>query len=157
MNGVNTVSSDMKADFKELSRDAFLKKYGHLRPGTYDITSQRYDEAPDLYFAWNIPAEEAGKNESEEKEEFRLSLQQLNQLKQKLLENGLVNDILDLMDFIKTVIEGREYGKFAFTRNLSKAMELIVKIGKERGIDREDCAFLNVRTIYDLYSSTRDA
>lgn len=156
MNGVNTVSSDMKADFKELSRDAFLKKYGHLRPGTYDITSQRYDEAPDLYFAWNIPAEEAGKNESEEKEEFRLSLQQLNQLKQKLLENGLVNDILDLMDFIKTVIEGREYGKFAFTRNLSKAMELIVKIGKERGIDREDCAFLNVRTIYDLYSSTRD-
>lgn len=156
MNGVNTVSSDMNADFKELSREAFLKKYGHLRPGTYDITSPRYDESPELYFTWGQPAEEAEPDGAEEKEEFRLSLHQLNQLKQKLFENGLTNDILDLMDFIKTVIEGREYGKFAFTRNLSRAMELIAEIGKENGIDREDCSFLNVRTIYDLYSSTRD-
>lgn len=47
MNEVSTVSSEMNADMKELSRNAFLEKYGHLRPGTYDIASLRYDEAPE--------------------------------------------------------------------------------------------------------------
>lgn len=152
MNGVNTVSSSMNEDFTQLSQAAFLKKYGHLRPGTYDITSLRYDEAPDLYFDWNAKRE----NGEQGKEEFRLSLQQLNELKEKLQENGLTNDILELMDFIKTVIEGREYGKFAFTRNVSKAIQLIGEIGKREGIPVEDCAFINIRMIYELYASTRD-
>ena len=60
---------------------------------------------------------------------FRISLSQLNALREKLKENGLTNNMLDLMNFIKTVIEGREYGKFAFTRNLSKAIQLIGEIG----------------------------
>lgn len=47
MHGINTVSSDMNRDFQELSQKVFLGKYGHLRPGTYDITSFRYDEAPE--------------------------------------------------------------------------------------------------------------
>lgn len=153
MKGVNTVSSDMNADFRELSRDAFLKKYGHLRPGTYDIDSLRYDEAPELYFEWN---DSVDLWKEKEKEEFRLSLQQLNQLKKKLCDNGLTNDILELMDFIKTVIEGREYGKFSFSRNLSEAIRLIGEIGKREGISKEECAFLNVHVIYELYTSTRD-
>lgn len=152
MGGIHTVSSGMNQDFLELSKDAFIKKYGHLRPGTYDITSLRYDEAPELYFEWN------GKTQKpqNEKEEFRLSLQQLNLLKEKLTEHGLTNDILELMDFLGTVIEGREYGKFVFTRNLSRAIQLIGEIGKREGISREDCAFINIRAIYDLYASTRD-
>lgn len=152
MNEVNTVSSNMNVDFHDMSRQAFLKKYGHLRPGTYDITSPRYDEAPELYFEWK---EETEQQESRE-EEFRLSLKQLYDLKKKLFENGLTNDILELMDFIKTVIEGREYGKFVFTRNLSKAIQLIGKIGQKVGIVVEDCAFINIHTIYELYASAKD-
>lgn len=152
MNEVNTVSSAMNVDFRELSQKAFLKKYGHLRPGTYDIMSPRYDEAPELYFKWDEVREDTEK----EKGAFRLSLQQLNDLKTRLRENGLTNDILELMDFIRTVIEGREYGKFAFTRNLSRAMQLIEEIGKKEGFSREECAFINIRTIYDLYASARD-
>ena len=30
-----------------------LKIYGHLRPGTYNILSPRYDENPDIYFDWD--------------------------------------------------------------------------------------------------------
>ncbi len=151
MNSVNTVSSDMNHDFAELSRTAFLRKYGHLRPGTYDITSKRYDEAPELYFDW----ENLTKSEKHG-EEFRLSLPQLNELKEKLRENGLANDILELMDFIKNVIEGREYGKFIFTRNVSKAIQLIGDIGKNEGISLDDCAYLNIHVIRDLYSSTKN-
>ncbi len=152
MNEVDTVSSGMNTDFHDMSKTAFLKKYGHLRPGTYDITSLRYDEAPELYFEW----QDAEKSQESVTEEFRLSLKQLNKLKKKLMENGLTNDILELMDFIKTVIEGREYGKFVFTRNLSKALQLIGKLGKSVDINIEDCAFLNVRTIYEMYMSAKD-
>lgn len=155
MSEVNTVSSDMNADFQELSQSAFLRKYGHLRPGTYDITSLRYDEAPELYFNWNEKKESAEPAEKG-KEQFRLSLQQLNLLKEKLRDNGLTNDILELMDFIRTVIEGREYGKFAFTRNLSMALKLIEEIGLEEGIAKEDCAFINIHDIYELYASAKD-
>ncbi|MBD5523492.1 MAG: phosphoenolpyruvate synthase [Lachnospiraceae bacterium] len=172
MSGVNSVSSDMNHDFAELSRKAFLKKYGHLRPGTYDITSLRYDEAPELYFERSsksvrnmadLFAKENAEYEGEKaegehkgKEDFRLSLQQLSLLKKQLCENGLTNDILELLDFIKTVIEGREYGKFAFTRNLSMALRLIGEIGQEQGISKEDCAFLHIHDIYELYASARD-
>ena len=161
MSGVNTVSSDMNVDFREMSKNAFMRKYGHLRPGTSDITSLRYDEAPELYFEWNTKEDaydihnrkESGR---EEKEEFRLSLQQLGELKAQLQKNGLTNDILELMDFIRTVIEGREYGKFAFTRNLSMALRLVEEIGEECGFSREECAFVNIRDIYELYASARD-
>lgn len=152
MNGLNSVSSNMNEDFAGLSQNAFLKKYGHLRPGTYDITSARYDEEPETYFDWN----NISISEIPEKDIFRLSLQQLNRLKEKLEENGLTNNILELMDFIKNAIEGREYGKFAFTKNLSKALQLLSEIGEREGISREECAYINVRVIRDLYASTKD-
>lgn len=152
MSGVNTVSSGMNRDFQELSKEAFLKKYGHLRPGTYDITSLRYDEASELYFEWKEQPDDI----KQKQEEFRLSLQQLNMLKEKLVINGLTNDILELMNFAGTVIEGREYGKFVFTRNLSKAIQLIGEIGEEEGISREDCAFINIHTVYELYTSSKN-
>lgn len=153
MNGVQTVSSEMNADYKMLSKSAFLKKYGHLRPGTYDICSPRYDEAPDLYFDW----EQAGEAYDErEKEVFRLSIEQLKKLKAMLSENELTNDVLGLMDFIKSAIEGREYGKFAFTRSLSTAIQLIGEIGEEVGISKEDCAYVDIQVIRDLYASTKD-
>jgi phosphohistidine swiveling domain-containing protein len=146
----------MNKDFEKMSKEMFLKKYGHLRPGTYDITSKRYDEAPELYFDWDNREKSKSVGKDSSKAEFRMSLQQLNTLKLKLEENGLTNDILELMDFVKTVIEGREYGKFIFTRNLSEAMQLIAEIGQKEGIPRDDLAYLNIRVIYELYSSTKD-
>ena len=152
MNDVDSVSSRMNHDYRELSRTAFLKKYGHLRPGTYDISSLRYDEAPELYFDWHDRSE----SDEDKKDIFRMSMPQLNSLRSKLNENGLTNDVLELMDFIKTVIEGREYGKFAFTRNLSKAIQMIKDIGEKEGISKEDCAYINARVVKELYVSTKD-
>lgn len=154
MGDVNSVSSNMKHDFNALSRNEFLKKYGHLRPGTYDINSMRYDEAPDLYFDWN-GAPEPDEKEGAEKR-FRLSMEQMHRLKDMLEESGLNSDILEMMDFIKTVIEGREYGKFVFTRSISKAIQMIGDLGARHGISREDCAYLNIQAIQELYASTKD-
>lgn len=159
MGEVDTVSSAMKKDRYELSAAAFLKKYGHLRPGTYDITSLRYDEAPELYFNMEKEvgqkADPADRGEGKQKG-FRLSLGQLNRLRDALQENGLANDVLDIMDFMRNVIRGREYGKFIFTRNLSMAIQMVSRMGGAAGISREECSYIDIRTIYDLYVSTGD-
>lgn len=154
MNDVNTVSSNMQYDFNALSKKEFLKRYGHLRPGTYDINSMRYDEAPDLYFDWNDTKER--KEHEEPAKRFGLSLDQMHRLKDMLDESGLNNDILGIMDFIKTVIEGREYGKFVFTRSISKVIQMIGDMGEGYGISREDCAYLDIQAVRELYASTKD-
>ncbi len=160
MGEVDTVSSTMNRDRSELSTAAFLKKYGHLRPGTYDITSLRYDEAPELYFDYLQDEDKQGHRVNladqkiGERREFRLSLEQLRQLRDSLQKNGLTNDVLDIMDFMRSVIRGREYGKFIFTRNLSMAIQIISHMGDVTGISREECSYIDIRTIYDLYAST---
>ncbi len=153
MNDVSTVSSSMSQDFVDLSRQKFLEKYGHLRPGTYDINSKRYDEAPEIYFNWK---ENEGNKREEKGAHFRLTIEQMHRLADVLKENGLGDDILELMDFIKSVIEGREYGKFIFTRNLSKAIQMIGRLGETYGVSEEDCAYINIKTIQSLYTTTKD-
>lgn len=152
MNDVETVSSSMTRDLREMSKEAFFKKYGHLRPGTYDINSRRYDETPDLYFDWEARAS----SEEEETQHFRLTLEQLHKLEAALKGNSLNDNILELMDFIKKVIEGREYGKFVFTKNLSKALQMIGELGRQYHIPEEDCAFINIKTVQELYMTTRN-
>ncbi|MEH7525818.1 PEP/pyruvate-binding domain-containing protein, partial [Bacillus sp. JJ1503] len=54
LESVETIASNTVNDFAkvmqgEMSRGKFLEIYGHLRPGTYDINSARYDEKPDVY------------------------------------------------------------------------------------------------------------
>ena len=50
LSNVNTVSGSLVEDFNILTKKEFLKKYGHLRPGTYDIMSKSYKEGFNEYF-----------------------------------------------------------------------------------------------------------
>lgn len=50
MNSLDTVSKKLIRDLHYLSKEEFLKTWGHLRPGTYDINSMRYDEGFDYYY-----------------------------------------------------------------------------------------------------------
>ncbi len=155
MNGVSTVSSNMGRDFVFLPKESFLDKYGHLRPGTYDINSRRYDETPGLYFDWDsrgILDSSNGKDNSV----FRMSLGQMHQLETALKENGLDSNVLRLMDFIKGAIEGREYGKFIFTRSLSMVIKMTGSLGKAYNIPEEDFAYVSIKTVQEMYVSVKD-
>lgn len=153
MGELNTVSSIMKKDKQELSKTAFLNKYGHLRPGTYDICSKRYDEAEDIYFDWKSEWEEEINSECSEKTIFKISLKQINKLQIMLKEHGMADDILGFFNFIKTAIEGREYAKFVFTKSLSEAIRLFGELGKEYNISEEKCAFADIDIVSKLYAS----
>jgi adenylylsulfate kinase-like enzyme/phosphohistidine swiveling domain-containing protein len=149
MASVDTVGSRIGRDFAELPKADFLARYGHLRPGTYDILSPRYDEAPDLYFDWS-----SSRPTASTLPRFALSIEQLRRIEQLLKEHELDIDVLSLIEFIKAGIEGREYAKFVFTRSLSDALSLIRQLGEDHGLSEEDCAFLNYDTIRKLYSES---
>jgi phosphohistidine swiveling domain-containing protein len=154
MASVDAIGSRIGRDFAQLSKEDFLERYGHLRPGTYDILSSRYDEAPDLYFDWSAPRPAASPPPR-----FALSIEQLRRIEQLLKEHQLNIDALSLVEFIKAGIEGREYAKFVFTRSLSDALSLIKQLGEEHGLTAEDCAYLNydaIRTLYKESGSVRE-
>jgi len=154
MASVDSVGSRIGFDFAHQTRAEFLARYGHLRPGTYDILSPRYDAAPDLYFDWSHAP-----TDTREPPRFALSIEQLRRIEKLLKEHELDIDVLDLMEFIKAAIEGREYAKFVFSRSLSDALSLIQQLGEGYGLSLEDCAYLDydaVRTLYSESGSVRE-
>lgn len=152
MRSLGTVSSEMNRDFRRLSKASFLERYGHLRPGTYDITSPRYDATPDLYFDWSTQ----GDCPPEPAEPFCLSLDQFRRIEELMAQHGLDDSLLGLFDFLKAAIEGREYAKFVFTANLSDALELFAQWGAEHGFDREDLSFADIDAVVRLVNGTDD-
>ena len=153
MNSLETISRRMTRDLGRLDRDAFLAEYGHLRPGTYDITCPRYDESPDRY----LGAPSAPDNlENEGLESFGLSVAQMRQIDSQLREHELETDVVGLFDFIQTGIEQREFAKFVFTRSLSDVLSLLAAVGAAHGFEKDDMAYFDASEITDLYTETSD-
>ena len=152
MSSLNTVSSRMSNDLAQDSFEGFLESYGHLRPGTYDILSPRYDENPELYF--NL-SNTTGKQDSHHQESnFSLELDTMNQLSEILKEHKLDHNVLSLFNFFRSAIEGREYAKYVFTRSLSDVLKLITELGSELKLSNEDLSYLNITDLLKLYAST---
>ncbi len=155
LKSLNTVSKQLVNDFgsyrkNQKTKQQILDKYGHLRPGTYDILSARYDEAFDVYFS-----EDSITNNhlEEEGEHFEFSDSHKEKISFHLAQNGIMVSVDELMEFIKEAIEGREYSKFVFTRSLSHVLLLIDQLGSSVGISKEDMSYVDVKTILSLYSS----
>ncbi|MBD5117680.1 MAG: phosphoenolpyruvate synthase [Clostridiales bacterium] len=152
MSGLSTVGKNITRDLAALSPAGFLSKYGHLRPGTYDICSPRYDQGRELYFDFA-----RAQNESEATQgEFKLTLKQYEFFQHMLEEHQLKVDVLSLFHFIQHAIEGREYAKFVFTHTLSDVLELLVELGAEYGFTREDMSYVTIQRVTGAYSSAND-
>lgn len=146
MGSLATVARELGRDLERLrdgalDKSGFLRRYGHLRPGTYDIESPRYDEDFDRYFA------DGPRAAASHAEPFVLRQPQRYALEQMLMENGLTCSVDELLEFIRGGIEGREYGKFVFTRHLSDVLVLVEKLGAEAGFSRRDLAYLDIRRV----------
>lgn len=150
LNSLNTVNRQMNMDLKilkkgEMDKKIFLEKYGHIRPGTYDITSLRYDENFEGYFSSEEVLEQDNCT-------FTFSDLQKNQISNELQQSGIEVSVDELITFMRESIEGREYVKFIFTKSLSRCIELIKELGIKYNISNSDMAYLNVQKIRELYS-----
>ena len=152
MSDINTVSSQLSRDLDRLDRSDFLLQYGHLRPGTYDILSPRYDEAPNDYLRAGRPLAEARKSRTP----FALSQEQRRSVSRLLDEHGLSPDVDELFDFLQAGIELREYAKFVFTRNLSDSLSLFREWGAGIGYSVDELAFANIGCVRELYAGSDD-
>lgn len=149
--GVSTVSGQLARDRATLDKTTFLARYGHLRPGTYDILSPRYDEAPELYFDWNRETVA-----SEPTRPFALTLPQMREMVELLESHDLQPDPVGLLNFMQAGIELRESAKFHFTRNLSDILALIAEVGAKYGFSREDLAYCDISVFKELHVAAAD-
>lgn len=151
LGSIRTVAHDFVHDLwaygdGALAELSFLNRYGHLRPGTYDICSYRYDEAPDTYFAGTHA-------KPRPVDEFELNSADAARIDNLLKDAGFSFSSELLIAYMREAIELREYSKFVFTRTISDTLNAIVKWGDGLGIGREDLAFLEVD---DLDALTRE-
>jgi len=151
MGGLNTVSSQLARDLGGMERASFLSRYGHLRPGTYDILSPRYDEAPEKYFGGK---QKRGRKAPPARAPFRLSLAQMRTIAALLKQHGLSSDVVGLFDFLQAGIELREYAKFVFSHNLSDALSLFRVWGESQGFSEEELSYANISCIRELYAGS---
>lgn len=140
---VVTVTSGMLRDHAavcagQAPRSAFLGRYGHLRPGTYDITSPRYDARDDLFsatlpIATHAPAERFVLRPRERRD--------LGALLAEAAFDGITP--AGLLAYAQRAIAGREHAKFVFTRCLSDALEALANWGEAQGLSRDDLSFVD--------------
>ncbi|MBM3505700.1 MAG: pyruvate, phosphate dikinase [Alphaproteobacteria bacterium] len=147
LQSVRTVASDLVDDIArlahgELARADFLARYGHLRPGTYDIRVPRYDEAPDHYLDFSHV-------EVPQHSSFTLRPGERAAIDSLLREERYPLGSDDLFAYLSAAIVGREFAKFRFSRNVSAALRAFCDWGSSADISRQDLAFLELPALRD--------
>ena len=164
--GLNNTCGDFLRDRKSLTTDEFLKRHGHLRPGTYCITKNRYDEAVESYFSEERQPSPAAQILSGSRSGPALFDEQpivrifdgaiARTVDEALAARGFQTDAYGLERFLRRAIEARETAKWEFSKSVSEALVLIERVGRALGFTREECSFFTMHDFEELYTSTAD-
>ncbi len=137
---LNTITSKMLGDSalvkkKIINRSKFMRIYGHLRPGTYDITSKRYDQLK--YFKF-ISSKKKITN-------FNISSLQKRKINMLLKKNNFNINCDQFLLYIKSSLTLREYSKFIFTKFLSQILEILAFYGSKKKLSRLEMSNLDIK------------
>lgn len=139
-----TISSELNDDIsnlhkKQISLSYFNNKYGHLRTGTYDITSKPYKE---IILSNGI------------KEELTSPNQDLSLIKNKINKFFIDNDINinfdNLYYMYKNSMYDREYIKLIYTKNISFILNKLSKIARQKNISLDLISHLDINNLNKL-------
>jgi len=154
--GIRTVASELVDDINrfregEISRDTFMANYGHLRPGTYDILSCRYDQMD------NFSLGDTPRRGGKKVEPFILGAGQEKAINNLLQSEGFDGvDAKRLLAYVREATVGREFAKFVFTRTISDMLELIAAYGEERGLSRDEMSHIPVGSLLDISTTSEE-
>lgn len=148
MQGISTIAVDYDKDYHavikgDMNIDDFRRKYGHLRAGTYNIRSPRYDQMDKLFPDVDQSCERAKQIQHNLDEDICIAI---NKAMQSTGFSGVSSETI--VEFIKLATEQREYFKFIFTKSLSLAIELIKQIGNIAGIPVAGLSYLELQEVY---------
>jgi choline kinase len=154
LNSFYTVAGEFELDKSRylkglMTKESLINKYGHLRPGTYEVTTQAYWEDPRQYL---IPKEL--KENSVVSEKMKLTTKESTEIESMISDLGANITVTEFIDFLIKATQERERVKFEFTRNLSKALDLSIELGKELHLSREDVSFLTYSDLEQLKLNT---
>ncbi len=146
---IKTVAKDFKEDLerfenKTLTKKRFLKKFGHLRPGTYEITTPSYSETF---------SEIVKKTKNKKRSKFienKWKKNTLEKLNKELSKSNLNISLWEFMNYVKKSIEGREKSKFIFTKGVNSCLRYLSKVAKKKKIDLELFSHLKLNDIRRL-------
>lgn len=163
LNSIETVAHEFINDAKKVvdnqkSWSTFVDRYGHLRPGTYDITSEAYADNIEKFLRPVVDQARASRQEPIDKNSDWLN--ERESFSNALSTMGIIEDPDTVEPFLRGAIEGREYAKFIFSRNLSAALDLISEYGKIHGLNRTQLANISLGSLFALRSgniSSEDA
>jgi len=146
LNSIRTVASSFKNDLAlmqngKINRETFLKRYGHLRAGTYDITANRYDMSENLFDS------EARSIFERSNAQFSFDTATQQSINRIMSQECVQCNAGDLVHFMTLAIENREEAKFEFTKSLSDALELIAEAGAMLGFSRDQLAHVDLSTL----------
>ena len=141
-----TVASELVADMSKVSEGSlknadFFEIYGHLRPGTYDILSLRYDQLENFFTekkklsVVHVDREPISAFSDGSLKKIDLALENIGWA-------DLNSD--SLLNYCAEAIRAREYSKFVFTKSVSDMLELIANQGASIGLSREILSFLRI-------------
>lgn len=150
LESIHTIVSDFTDDIGLFHRDKLSKtdlrdKYGHLRPGTYNIEIDRYDKNDNYLLIKSEPPNTF----TSVRKDFQFSKKIHGDISNALMTNGLLLKSQDFFKFVRSSLEAREYSKFLFTKSLSDAIELIASAGARLGFSRMELAYLDLEAIKD--------
>ena len=138
---VKTVATDFSVSLNQAKTDddfARIKDiYGHLRPGTYEVSSPRYDTLDFRSFRQM-------RRESTIKEDSTF-VHQLAELQTALSEVGEHKWTAEhLLNYFILSTKEREMSKFVFTQTLSDVLEAIHNWASSVGLNREETSHLSL-------------
>ena len=153
LNSIKTIAGEFEQDAKQANyqqelMSEFCARYGHLRPGTYDITMPAYWEVPERYLSGKMQSPRS----DAEHPPFSFSVDAQTKIAKMLTQldpNILVSDFID---YLSAAIKAREWVKFKFSYNLSKALDCFVEYGASVGLSREAISYLQFDELKQLRS-----
>jgi len=146
LESINTITTEMLLDKNKLSKNNFIKKFGHLRPDTYEITSRNYEDGYNLYFK-NNKNNKSNINNTK----FFFNKLQKNKINNFLIKNHLNINFSNFINFIKESIRNREYAKYIFTKSVDLIFRELKKIAKRTKNSIDDISYIDIKHVLSLY------
>jgi len=126
----------------EITLEDLLRDYGHLRPGTYDIMSLRYDQRREGVLSISGEAPPAP-------QPFAVDPAKAAEIEKRLSAAGFSLSCDNFLQYCRESIQGREWAKLIFTRSISDCLEVLAAWGEEQRLSRDELSHLDIRELMD--------
>lgn len=146
MSTINSPAKSLIVDSASLDTHEFLDKYGHLRPGTFDIRIPSYSKGYKDYFRSETSKVSSAIKIESEAINSTGTLEAVDLLARDLELTGV-----ELIAWCIKAIEARELCKFLFSRNISAALDAIQTLGSIIGYSVDDLSYSTITTYLEAY------